>query len=378
MKKLMGFILSLVCVLAMAGCNNKSMDYIIENKPSVTGIVEEVRDDYIIMYSDSAEGYPNGSRWSISLDVENKDSYTGLVVGDEVVVYHDGNVMESDPLQVGTVHAITLKTPAERVDKEVQENETEISGEDETETIQEEIARVEEEYRKLSDIDSSNMGQQEMNYHSAEWYKFWDDELNSLWSRLSDELDAETKAKVLEEQRAWIKRKEGNATAAGVQALGGSLQPLLESGTAREMTRARVYVLASYLAEVRNETFTISPEIQESLDAAEPNLDDVFAQFEGQWIFDERRGACVGVERTETCAYGVDGSNWTVWVTGGDLFSDLDVYGYTEQNILFKVAHDDFDSFYELSFGMEGNLILIYRTSLAPSAVNDYEIIVCN
>ena len=38
--------------------------------------------------------------------------------------------MESDPLQVGTVYAITLKTPAERVDKEVQENATEIFGEE--------------------------------------------------------------------------------------------------------------------------------------------------------------------------------------------------------------------------------------------------------
>ena len=377
MKKLMEFILLLVCVLAMAGCNNKSMDYIIENKPSVTGIVEEVRDDYIIMYSDSAEGYPNGSSWSISLDVENKDSYTDLVVGDEIVVYYDGNVMESEPLKVGTVYAITLKTPAERVDKEVQENETETSGEDETETIQEEIARVEEQSREHCNIDSSDMGQQDMNDHSYQWYKIWDDELNFLWSRLSDELDAETKAKVLEEQRAWIKRKERNVTAAGVQALGGSLQPLLESETAAEMTRARVYVLAGYLAEVRNETFTISQEIQKSLDAVEPNLDDVFAQFEGQWIFDENRGACVGVERTEACAYGVEGSNWTVWVTGGDLFSDLDVYGYTEHNILFKVTHSDFDAFYELSFGMEGNLILIYRTSLSAEAVNDYDIIVC-
>ena len=384
MKKRMTFVLALACVLAMAGCNHKSMDDIIENKPSVTGIVEEVHGDYIIIYSDSAEGYPNGSRWSISLDVENKDSYTNLVVGDEIVVYHDGNVMESDPLQVGTVHAITLRTPAERVDKEEQENVTE-NAEDvtdvvvsDTESIQDEIARVEEQSREHCDIDSSNMGQQEMNYHSAQWYKLWDDELNSLWSRLSDELDAETKAKVLEEQRAWIKRKEGNAIAAGVQALGGSLQPLLESETAAEMTRARVYVLAGYLADVRNEAFTISPEIQESLDAAEPNLDDVFAQFEGQWIFDESHGACVGVERTENCAYGVEGSNWTVWVTGGDLFSDLDVYGYTEQNILFKVTHADSEAFYDLSFGMECNLILIYRTSLAPSAVNDYDIIVCD
>ena len=100
MKRRIGFFFAFVCMLALAGCNNKSMDYIIANKPGVTGIVEEVHDDYIIMYSDSAEGYPNGSRWSISLDVENKDSYTDLVVGDEIVVYHDGNVMETEPLKV--------------------------------------------------------------------------------------------------------------------------------------------------------------------------------------------------------------------------------------------------------------------------------------
>ena len=47
MKKIIGFVLALVCVLAMAGCNDKSMDNIIENKPSVTGIVEEVHDNYI-------------------------------------------------------------------------------------------------------------------------------------------------------------------------------------------------------------------------------------------------------------------------------------------------------------------------------------------
>ena len=49
-----------------------------------------------------------------------------------------------------------------------------------------------------------------MNQLTAQWYWLWDDELNSLWSRLSEELDAETKAKVLDEQRAWIKRKEEN------------------------------------------------------------------------------------------------------------------------------------------------------------------------
>lgn len=245
----------------------------------------------------------------------------------------------------------------------------------EVESIQDEIARIEKQSMEHCNIDSSNMGQQQMNAHSAEWYKLWDDELNSLWSRLSDELDAETKAKVLEEQRAWIKRKEGNAKAAGIEALFGSLQPLLESETAAEMTRARVYTLAGYLAEVRNESFKISPEIQGSLDRAEPNLDEVFEKFEGQWIFDERRGACVGVERTETCAYGVEGSNWTVWVTGGDLFSDLDVYGCTGNNILFKLSSG---VYYELSLGMEGEVLLTYMPSFDIEAYEDFETIVCN
>ncbi len=247
----------------------------------------------------------------------------------------------------------------------------------EVESIQAEIEKVEKMSQEHCNIDSSSMGQQQMNQHSAQWYRLWDDELNSLWSRLSEELDAETKAKLLEEQRAWIKRKEGNVTAAGLGALGGTLQPLLESENAGEMTRARVYVLAGYLAEVRKESFTISPEIQESLDEAEPSLDDIFTQFEGQWIFDEERGACVGVERTATCAYGVDGSNWTIWVTGGDVFSDLDVYGYTETNVLFKVTRGDFDSFYELSFGTEHKPILTYMTELSVEAVNDADVIVC-
>ena len=231
-------------------------------------------------------------------------------------------------------------------------------------SIQDEIARVEEQSFEIENADWGSMGQQQMNQLSAQWYQLWDDELNSLWSRLSKELDAETKAKVLDEQRAWIKQKEGNVTAAGLQALGGSLQPLLENTTAKNMTRARVYILAGYLADVRNEDFTISTEVQDSIDVENPSLDDVFAKIEGQWIFDENRGACVGIERTETCDYGVEGSNWTVWVTGGDLISDLDVLGYTDSNILFKVEQDGHDAFYEISLTIPDELVFSYGTAL--------------
>ena len=114
MKKLIKIFLVMLFALGLIGCNNKSMNYIISNKPCVTGIVEEVHGDYFIMYSETAEGYPNGSRWSVSLHAENKDSYTDVVVGDEVVMYYDGMAMETDPLQVSKVYAITLKTPADR------------------------------------------------------------------------------------------------------------------------------------------------------------------------------------------------------------------------------------------------------------------------
>lgn len=117
MKKLIAFIFTLACVLGLIGCG-RTMNDVIQNEPNVTGVVEEVHDNYVIMYSETAEGYPNGSRWSISLNTENKDSYTDIIVGDEIVVYHDGNVMESDPLKVGTVYAITLRTPADRAGNE--------------------------------------------------------------------------------------------------------------------------------------------------------------------------------------------------------------------------------------------------------------------
>lgn len=39
---------------------------------------------------------------------------THFSVGDEVVVYYDGMIAESDPLQINSVYAITLESPAER------------------------------------------------------------------------------------------------------------------------------------------------------------------------------------------------------------------------------------------------------------------------
>ena len=111
MKKLMALVLALVCVLALSGCNNRSMNYIIENEPSITGIVKETNDNSILIENES------GEYW-VSLNVENKDSMTNFSIGDEVVVYYDGNIAESYPMQINLVYAITLKTPADRTEND--------------------------------------------------------------------------------------------------------------------------------------------------------------------------------------------------------------------------------------------------------------------
>ncbi len=114
MKKYIAIFLTITCMLGLIGCNNKSMNHIIENEPSVTGIVERVYDNSILIYCEQMDGYLSEVRCSVSLDVENQDSVTHFNVGDEVVVYYNDDVAESDPLQISTVYAITLKTPVNR------------------------------------------------------------------------------------------------------------------------------------------------------------------------------------------------------------------------------------------------------------------------
>ena len=107
MKKLIALVLALVCILTLAGCDRKSMNYITQNEPSITGLVKDTGDNAILIENG------DGEYW-VSLNVENKDSMTHFTIGDEVVVYFDGNIAESYPLQISRVYAITLRTPADR------------------------------------------------------------------------------------------------------------------------------------------------------------------------------------------------------------------------------------------------------------------------
>lgn len=116
MKKYIVLALTFVFALGLTGCNKKSMNYIIQNEPNITGIVEEANDDFIIIRCEQIDGYQEGAMCSVSLDTENKDSMRHFSVGDEVVVYYNGEIAESYPLQINTVYAVTLRTPANRAE----------------------------------------------------------------------------------------------------------------------------------------------------------------------------------------------------------------------------------------------------------------------
>ena len=108
MKKYLLIILSIICMLGFVGCNNKSLNYIISNEPSIIGSVKEVNENSILLENESGE-------YVVSLNVENSDGiYSPIVVGDEVTVYYDGSIAESYPMQINKVYAILLKEPADR------------------------------------------------------------------------------------------------------------------------------------------------------------------------------------------------------------------------------------------------------------------------
>lgn len=119
---------------------------------------------------------------------------------------------------------------------------------DENADIDAELAALEEEAQQMNDrLQSGELSQIEMNRLSGEIFQLWDDELNSLWSRLKEKLDADAMEELTKEEREWIQRKDQEVQAAGKEMEGGSMQPLLENDKGAELTRKRVYELAERL-----------------------------------------------------------------------------------------------------------------------------------
>lgn len=142
MKKLTAIIMSVICLILFAGCR-RDLNYIISNKPSVLGTVEEITDSAILITCHDLQGYEQDVQCWVSLDIQYEDGKTDYNVGDIVDVFYDGTIAESYPLQINTVYAIFLQEPADRTVNETAElaaisiqteSFTEISELSETET----------------------------------------------------------------------------------------------------------------------------------------------------------------------------------------------------------------------------------------------------
>ena len=72
----------------------KDINDVIENAPSIQGSVTEVHENYMMIHF-VTNSYPSGADCTVSLTPVYGDSYTDVSVGDEVVVYYDGNIMET-------------------------------------------------------------------------------------------------------------------------------------------------------------------------------------------------------------------------------------------------------------------------------------------
>lgn len=118
---------------------------------------------------------------------------------------------------------------------------------EETSDIDAELAETESKAAELQGRIDSALTQEDINILSGELYRLWDDELNSIWGRLKAILPADTMEQLTDEEIAWIEEKEAAVAAAGREAAGGSMQPMLEKLKGSELTKARVYVLAEYL-----------------------------------------------------------------------------------------------------------------------------------
>lgn len=95
-------------------------------------------------------------------------------------------------------------------------------------------------YRRL---ETESLNQAELNQIAFEIYQIWDDQLNSSWGHLKQDLPADEMARLTEEEKQWIIYKENAAKEYASDAEGGSMYSMLYYDKAAEITRDRVYEL---------------------------------------------------------------------------------------------------------------------------------------
>ncbi len=107
-------VIILIMTAGLTCCRQPTMNDIIQSAPSFRGTVIEVTDSAVLV--ETAEGEEAGQSSSliwVSLETELEDGRITCYAGDGICVYYDGTILETYPLQVNNVYAITLVSPSE-------------------------------------------------------------------------------------------------------------------------------------------------------------------------------------------------------------------------------------------------------------------------
>lgn len=134
---------------------------------------------------------------------------------------------------------------------------TEVADAASSNTLQKELETISALANKYDEICTNSETQTDMNYNSQWPYMVWDTELNSLWSRMSDELDPSTKEEVLAKQRVWVSMKETAADNLSATYIDGTIYSTIRGGELANITCRRVYVLAEAFAKFKGESFSM-------------------------------------------------------------------------------------------------------------------------
>lgn len=95
--------------------------------------------------------------------------------------------------------------------------------------------------------------QQEMNQQADADFRQADKELNAVYNKLIKKVPPEVKERLIDAQLAWIKFRDAEAKARAAEVEGGSMYPLLYSGSLASTTRQRTKELQEWLDSLQGE-----------------------------------------------------------------------------------------------------------------------------
>lgn len=230
MRKMI-FMLFLATAVIAGGCENRE--------------VKKAQDSQLVEDEQGAENTVEESTAQEEDDVESSAIENEAIennpvesdAGESDVVKN--NELENNTLENDVVENVVVENAAQEDD--VSEQDTS-SKDDDSNSLKDYMASIEEQSANIkASLENDVLTQYDMNAKSAELYKLWDDALNYLWKIIKDRLPEDEFAKLLDEQRAWIKEKEQRAQEAGKEVEGGSMYPLIVNSEAAKITEERVY-----------------------------------------------------------------------------------------------------------------------------------------